>query len=1004
MVWAAILLGGTSATAFAQHAAPFQMLPGDLKSFAEGAPVPGPFVVNQADVDAAVEFSAGMTAGGTLTQNSGETAIFTGTGSAGSAEIINNGGGSARFYDDSTAASALITNNGALQFSGNASAGQAQIVTNAGSVTVFADSAVAGIADPLLADPTLTNNGLTSFIGQSRTGASKITNNQAGQLHFAGQSMVDSGLENSGLTVLSDEASLGTGFIVNNMSGSILLRDNATAGASDIANSGTLVFAGQSSAQSAAINNNASGTLAFIGSASAGAGNQIVNDGRLYFGDSATAGSAIITTQQGGQTVFYGQASGGNAAFKVDIGGVLDISLLDVDGLTLGSLIGDPGGAGSVIALGSKTLTLGGNNQSTMIAGLQDGGLGGGAGGSLVKVGSGELELAGINSYTGATRVLNGRLKAASANAFAPLSGVEVAAGAVLDIGAWSQSVGSLEGAGTVILGNAGDRLTIGTNNLSTTFSGAFEADGGIIKTGSGVLTLSGDSTNTGDSRVENGTLRVLGDFSSSPLAVSGGVLAGSGQVGQVQALNGGAINPGGGSHLTIANDLAFDSGAIYRVDISDSGSDSMTVLGHADLGGAQLAVGNVTAANPIGTHVILTAASKSGTFFFEPYDYAFLLPELDQSTNVVTLTLARNGSSFSSIAETANQRAAAGALEGFSPADPVVGALLTANAADARRFYALAGGEVHVAAQTVSQRAYDLFADSLSPNVSTGDDEGHFGWVTPLGGLGRSSGDGNGAGLDWGAAGLAAGYEAVSLHASGHGLLGVGVGTLAQTANIEERLSSLAATGVYAGIYGQWRDGPLSLDGRAGFGTSHTTTTRGVEIGGLSRTARADYWVNTVAGSLEGRYEFEMANGLQIGPVASLDIGWTGHGGAMETGAGSLNQVIVATGRWRLDTGLGLSARYNVALEDGASLAVTGKAVWQHSFGETTASQTVALAGGGGAFTTSGPDMGRDRLKLSAGVEYRPVEDVIMSLDYTGTVGGAEMNHMVGLALRVRF
>lgn len=1012
--------------AFAQSAAPFQMLSSDLQKYAGGAPVPGPFQVNAADVQAATQFSTGATASGALTQNTGDTVIFTGTGSAGTADIINNDGGATRFYDNSTAAASLITNNGTLQFSDNASGAEAQIATNAGAVTVFTGNAVAGSTVP--GGGTLTNNGTTIFLDQSSTGGSAVVNNQSGELHLAGNSGVAGAFDNSGLVVLSDSANLGNGLIVNNATGNLLLRHTASAGDATIANGGTVVFAGNSTANTAAINNNQSGVVAFIGSSTAGSGSQLTNDGRLYFGESASAGQSILNTQAGGQTIFYGSATGGTAALKVDSGGLLDISLLDTAGLSVGSLIGDAAGAGSVIALGSKVLTVGSTNQSTMVAGLRDGGLGGGTGGSLVKVGTGELELAGTNSYTGLTRVEAGRLKAASAGAFAPSSGVVLAAGADLDIGAWDQTIGSLAGAGSVVLGNVPNRLTIGTNNQSTEFSGAFQADGGIIKVGTGTLTLSGTSTNTGNSRVEAGTLHVDGSFATSPLTVAGGTLAGSGTVGQTHVLSDGVINPGSGSNLTIASDLLLDAGATYRLDITDTGSDRLTVANTANLGGATLALGAITTTDPTGTYVILSAANITGAFAFDPFDYAFLIPDLSQNTTTVTLTIARNGLSFSDIALTPNQQAAATALEGFSPTDPVFSALLTANAAQARRFYELAGAEVHVAASSVSQQAFDLFASSLKPSglgslsgivehrakgtaVGTALDVGiatpavtQSAWIAPLGGLGTIASDGNGAALNWSVGGLAAGYETASQYADGHSIVGFGVGTTASSATIDQRLSSLSSQGFYAGLYGQWRDGPLWLDGQVAYGANHVTTTRDMDIGSVSRTATADYFTQTLGAALEARYEFEMAHNLFVGPVAALDVGWTGHGGATETGSGSLNQTIAPAGAFKVDAGIGVAARYDMPLDDGANLAVTGKAIWQHSFGDAAASQTVALAGGGGDFTVSGTDAGRDRLRLVAGVEYRPSPDVIVSLDYAATIGGPEISHAARLALRVQF
>ncbi|MDF2799214.1 MAG: autotransporter protein [Devosia sp.] len=1023
--WSAALLCGTvpllTLPALGQSAAPFQMLPSDLQNYARGASVPGPFQVNASDVQAAVEYATGATASGALTQNTGETAVFTGTGSAGTAEIVNNAGGATRFYNTSTAAGAEITNNGALQFSDGASGGQAQIVTNAGAVTVFTDAAVAGAAS---GGGTLTNNGTTVFLDQSGTGGSAVVNNQAGELHLAGESVVSGAFDNSGLVVASDDADFGTGLVVNNATGKLLLRQNASVAGATIANSGTLVFTGNSTAGTGTINNNETGIAAFIGAADAGIGSQITNDGQLYFGENATAGQAIITTQAGGQTIFYGAAAGGSAALRVARDGLLDISLLDSAGLSVGALTSD---VGAVVALGSKTLTVGSTNQQPMVvAGLRDGGLGGGTGGSLVKVGTSELELTGTNSYTGLTRVEAGRLKAASADALAPVSGVVLSAGSTLDIGAWDQTIGSLAGAGSVILGNAPNRLTIGRNNQSSEFTGDFQADGGIIKVGTGTLTLSGTSTNSGDSRVEAGRLRVDGSLAQSLLTLAGGTLAGSGTVGQTQVLSGGTINPGNGSNLTIASDLFLDAGATYRVDIGGTGSDSLTVANTASIGGATLALDN-SITDPTGSYVILTAANITGAFAFNPFDYAFLIPSLDQSVTTVTLTIARNGMSFSDLALTRNQKAVAEALEGFSPADPVFSALLTANAGDTRRFYDLASGETHAAAVMVSQQAFDLFADSLEPgrvaswggivdhralasaetsalDIGAASMAAHNAWMTPLGSIGTMAGDGNGAAVNWAAGGLAAGYETVSQSPSGHTVLGFGVGTIASSATLDQRLSSLTGQGYYAGIYERWRDGPLWIDGQIAYGANQTSITRTMEIGGLSRRATAGSWSQTLGARIEARYEFEPAKNFFVGPAGLVDVGWTRHGRVTETGAGSLNQTIAPVDSWKLDTVIGVTARYEMPLEDGASLSVVGKALWQHSFGDNAVEQQASLSGGGGAFTVSGPDSGKDRLRFVAGVEYRPSRDVILSLDYAGTAGGAELSHAARLALRLQF
>jgi hypothetical protein len=57
-----------------------------------------------------------------------------------------------------------------------------------------------------------------------------------------------------------------------------------------------------------------------------------------------------------------------------------------------------------------------------------------------------------------------------------------VASGAVLDLNGFSQTVGSLAGAGAVTLGTA--TLTSGNDGTSTTFSGSMSGSGGLTKIG----------------------------------------------------------------------------------------------------------------------------------------------------------------------------------------------------------------------------------------------------------------------------------------------------------------------------------------------------------------------------------------------------------------------------------------------------------------------------------------------------------------------------------------
>lgn len=101
-------------------------------------------------------------------------------------------------------------------------------------------------------------------------------------------------------------------------------------------------------------------------------------------------------------------------------------------------------------------------------------------------------------------------------------------------------SIGSIEGTGTVFLG--ANSLSVGTNNLDTSFSGSFQdgginggAGGSLTKIGTGSLVLARSSDNTGDTHVTSGALLVKNGQGSATgtgsVFVDGGKLGGSGNI-----------------------------------------------------------------------------------------------------------------------------------------------------------------------------------------------------------------------------------------------------------------------------------------------------------------------------------------------------------------------------------------------------------------------------------------------------------------------------------------
>jgi autotransporter-associated beta strand protein len=153
---------------------------------------------------------------------------------------------------------------------------------------------------------------------------------------------------------------------------------------------------------------------------------------------------------------------------------------------------------------------------------LRINGANGGSGG-LTKIGAGTLVVGGSNNYAGSTTINAGTLSAGAANVIPNTSAVTVAAGATLDLEDApfsTETIGSLAGAGNVELG--ANNLQAGGNNSSTTFSGAISGAGGFTKSGTGVLTLSGNNTYTSNTTIESGTLRLAGGNAISNMGAVG--------------------------------------------------------------------------------------------------------------------------------------------------------------------------------------------------------------------------------------------------------------------------------------------------------------------------------------------------------------------------------------------------------------------------------------------------------------------------------------------------
>jgi fibronectin-binding autotransporter adhesin len=254
---------------------------------------------------------------------------------------------------------------------------------------------------------------------------------------------------------------------------------------------------------------------------------------------------------------------------------------------------------------------------SMILAGV---GTTGGTVGGINKLGDGTMVLSGSNTYLGATTISAGTVSASNIVVSGSASNLGNAAtsvtlGAAATQGTLSYTGNSAiytrgftvggAGGGRLDVTTSGQTLTVSTGNVTGTglftVGGAGHAtihsnltqDGGLTKTDSGTLILSGTNTYTGATTVSNGLLRINGSITGAGAVSvsSGATLGGTGSVAGAVTVDG-TLSPGASvESFAIGGDLTFHAGSslTYEMDssaISSASGDLLIVSGNLNLTG----------------------------------------------------------------------------------------------------------------------------------------------------------------------------------------------------------------------------------------------------------------------------------------------------------------------------------------------------------------------------------------------------------------------------------
>lgn len=592
--------------------------------------------------------------------------------------------------------------------------------------------------------------------------------------------------------------------------------------------------------------------------------------------------------------------------------------------------------------------------------------------GSLTKDGTGTLTLTGANSYTGGTTITGGTLVGSTA---------------------------SLQGD---ITNNA---VLVFNQTADGTFGGDVSGNGTLIKTGAGLLNLTGSSSFSGTTTVGAGRLAVNGSLAASDVDVqSGASIGGNGTVGGLIVRTGATAAPGNSiGELTSATFVIFEAGSTYEVEVDAAGNtDLIVATSTATIEGGTIAVlaedGDYL---PQTQYEIVTAGGGvTGTFEDVTSNLAFLTPTLSYGPNAVTLTLTRNDITFAGAGTTPNQIATGTAIDGaFSPASAVYAALVGASTAEAGYGLDAFSGEIHastlsIASEGAAQLRRSLLGRSQGA-AATSEGRGVVLWSEAGGNWVDRDGNGNAADVNSSGYSLLLGIEA---NVGDNVKIGIAGGTAEADVTLSARGSKAETQSLHGAVYGSAAFGALTLRAGASYADLDTDTTRNVDFRSFSEELTASYGGSAVQVFGEIGYTLPLGKG-SVEPFAGVNGLWLKDKDFAETGG---TAALEGDGRRRSYSWSSLGLRATIGT---ASAPVVGRVQvgWEHALGDVDVTSDLQFAAGGTAFRIEGTPLSKDSVQAEAGLDWRATSRLTLSTRYTGNLGDHGQDHGVRATVAIK-
>ena len=897
--------------------------------------------------------------------------------------------------------------------------------------------------------------GLMTLTG-SNTYSGGTTVNAGSLLGYAGSTATNGSLQGDIAVALNAYVQFDQSLSPNGNGSGTYAGQLSGAGQASFAGNGTavLTLTGDNTGLSGAMTILSNGIVSISSANNLGTGTLFLSNGTLMTTATMTLGNAVSLSA----------ASSG--------------SFNTAGGTTL-TLNGGITGAGSLVKLGTGTLVLGAPNSytggTTVSAGTLQGVAGSGIQGNVINnatvvltgafnvyngnmsgtgdvVIQGTVGLAGTNTYAGTTTVAAGNLLGALSPNGLSANSTHIINGALGDlVGGFNgnQAIGALSGSGTVQ--TAGNTLTTGGNNASTTFSGQFLAgSGSVTKVGTGTFTLTGTGSSlSGNLGVNAGTLDLDGTLTSATTTVASGatlsvdgtltsptvtvdvggrLIGGMGTtpgniVGDVT--NNGTVSPGHSPGiLAISGSYTQTSTGTYAAEVLANGTS--TVVAGVDFD--RIAVSGAPGTASLAGTLALT---KNGNLYVAGTAFDIITTTGGITGNFATVTgtnisaflnlsnAAANGggvqgnnyrvvvvrTAYNTAAANPNQVAVANGLTGIigsSGAASTINKIDNMTGAQAQALFAGLNPEPYAAYATSVQDQGNLFTRQVGNRLATNrGEESQTGlWITGYGswGDGKSRGDyrfGNDHSITGFAVGVDFGSDSVHF-----GLAG---GYSEDKVTFLQGNSTGKNTSWQVGGYIGYSNDALHIDGQVAYISGDITASKVVNAGSgltlIQGTAGADTKANLFKGVLTVGYDFG-GEKFTFQPYVGIDFSTGKVDGFQESGMGVLNLTIADIDADRTDLVIG--ARMAAPM---GSVSPFVNASYRYDLKDRQAVVTGYFNGVSSApFTVAAIGSGRSAFEVDAGLSAEIGSTAGLFVAYQGSFRNDRDSHGVSAGLRLSF